>query len=175
MSANSVKRTAWASAFLLLASFGAQFGTARGQEKSSNSPNPDSAASDAQGTIPATKVKVHRGSIDDIDAIGKRKLYKEFDWYSEARETEVGKRQAQELEQGQKLLVDMLGNSSQQHLTFSGTLNGLSVTFDLIGNSPNFTYSFTIQGKNVGTQVGPNPVKVSLAIGNNSGSTTVNF
>jgi YVTN family beta-propeller protein len=71
--------------------------------------------------------------------------------------------------------VTQVGNSSQQHFTFSGTLNGLSVTFDLIGNSPNFTYSLTIQGKNVGTQVGPNPVTVSLAIGNNSGSTTVNF
>jgi hypothetical protein len=57
----------------------------------------------------------------------------------------------------------------------SGTLNGLSVTFDLTGNSPNFTYSFTIQGKNVAASVGPNPVTVSLAIGNNSGSTTVNF
>src|SRR5262249_14916610 len=107
MSANSVKRTAWASAFLLLASFGAQFGTARGQEKSSNSPNPDSAASDAQGTVSAKKVKVHRGRIDDIDAIGKRKLYKELDWYCEAREREVGKRQAPELVQRQKLLLDM--------------------------------------------------------------------
>ena len=71
--------------------------------------------------------------------------------------------------------VTQVGNSSQQHFTFSGTLNGLSVTFDLIGNSPNFTYSFTIQGKNVGTQVGPNPVTVTLKIGNNSGSSTVNF
>jgi beta-barrel assembly-enhancing protease len=105
MSANFVKCTAWASALLLLASIGAQFGTACGQEKSSNSQNPDS-ASDAQGTIPATKVKVRRGSIDDIDAIGKRKLFKELDWYSETRETELGKRQAQELEQGQSLLVD---------------------------------------------------------------------
>lgn len=71
--------------------------------------------------------------------------------------------------------VTQVGNSSQQHFTFSGTLNGLSVTFDLIGNSPNFTYSFTIQGKNVGTQVGPNPVTVTLKIGRNSGSSTVNF
>ena len=71
--------------------------------------------------------------------------------------------------------VTQVGNGAQQHFTFSGTLNGLSVTFDLIGNSPNFTYTFNIQGKNVGTQVGPNPVTVSLAIGNNSGSSTVNF
>lgn len=71
--------------------------------------------------------------------------------------------------------VTQVGNGSQQHFTFSGTLNGLSVTFDLIGNSPNFAYTFTIQGKNLGTQVGPNPVTVSLAIGNNSGSSTVNF
>jgi len=71
--------------------------------------------------------------------------------------------------------VTQVGNSSQQHFTFSGTLNGLSVAFNLIGNSPNFTYSFTIQGKNVATQVGPNPVTVALAIGNNSGSSTTNF
>ena len=71
--------------------------------------------------------------------------------------------------------VTQVGNSSKQHFTFSGTLNGLSVIFDLIGNSPNFSYSVTIQGKNVGTQVGPNPVTISLAIGNNSGSSTVNF
>ncbi len=71
--------------------------------------------------------------------------------------------------------VTQVGNSSQQHFTFSGTLNGLSVTFNLIGNSPNFTYTFTIQGKNVATQIGPNPVTVALAIGNNSGSSTVNF
>jgi YVTN family beta-propeller protein len=68
--------------------------------------------------------------------------------------------------------VTQVGNSSQQHFTFSGTLNGLSVTFDLIGNSPNFTYSFTIQGKNVGTQVGPSPVTLTLAIGNNTGTAT---
>ena len=71
--------------------------------------------------------------------------------------------------------VTQVGISSQQHFTFSGTLNGLSVTFDLIGNSPNFSYSVTIQGKNVATQVGPNPVTVTLAIGSNSGSSTVNF
>ena len=71
--------------------------------------------------------------------------------------------------------VTQVGNGPQQHFTFSGTLNGLSVTFDLIGNSPYFTYTFIIQGKNVGTQVGPNPVTVSLAIGSNSGSSTVNF
>ncbi len=71
--------------------------------------------------------------------------------------------------------ITQVGNSSQQHFTFSGALSGLSVTFDLIGNSPNFSYSFTIKGKNVATQVGPNPVTVSLAIGNNSGSSTVNF
>ena len=71
--------------------------------------------------------------------------------------------------------VTQVGNGSQQHFTFSGTLNGLSVTFDLIGNSPNFSYSVTIQGKNVKAQVGPNPVTVTLAIGSNSGSSTVNF
>lgn len=68
--------------------------------------------------------------------------------------------------------VKQVGNS---HFAFSGKVNGVNVTFDLFGNSPNFTYSFTIQGKNAGTQVGPNPVTVTLAIGNNSGSSTVNF
>ncbi len=62
-----------------------------------------------------------------------------------------------------------------QHFSFSGKVNGANVTFDLFGNSPNFTYGFTIQSKNAGTQAGPNPVTVTLAIGNNSGSTTVNF
>lgn len=71
--------------------------------------------------------------------------------------------------------VTQVGNGPQQHFTFTGTLNGLSVIFDLIGNSPNFSYSATIQGKNVKAQVGPNPVTVSLAIGTNSGSSTVNF
>lgn len=71
--------------------------------------------------------------------------------------------------------VTQVGNGPQQHFAFSGTLNGLSVTFDLIGNSPNFDYNVTIQGKNVKTQVGPNPVTVTLAIGNNSGSSTAQF
>jgi predicted Zn-dependent protease len=104
MSMNSVKRTASASVLLLMASIGVQFTVARGQGKGNDAQNPNS-ASDAQGATSSTKLKIHRGGIDDIDAIGKRKLHKEADSYS-ARETEMGRRAADELEQNQALLSD---------------------------------------------------------------------
>lgn len=71
--------------------------------------------------------------------------------------------------------ITQAGNGAQQIFTFSGTLNGLKVSFNLVGNSPNFDYNITIKGKNVKAQVGPNPVTVTLAIGNNSGSSTASF
>jgi predicted Zn-dependent protease len=102
---NSAKRTAWASVLLLIASIGVQYAAARGQEKPIDAQNSNS-ASDAQGATPSTKAKIHRGGIDDIDAIGKRKLGG-MDWYSEAKEAEIGRQFARELEQHQTLLSDL--------------------------------------------------------------------
>jgi hypothetical protein len=98
MSKNSAKLTAWVSILLLITSIGSQLAAAWNQEKGSGTQNPSS-ASDAQATTPATKVKVHPGSIDDIDAIGKRNVGKGLDWFSEKRETEFGRQLARELEQ----------------------------------------------------------------------------
>jgi predicted Zn-dependent protease len=105
MPMNSAKRTAWASVLLLIASIGVQYAAARGQEKPIDAQNSNS-ASDAQGATPSTKAKIHRGGIDDIDAIGKRKLGG-MDWYSEAKEARMGRQLARELEQNQTLLSDL--------------------------------------------------------------------
>jgi predicted Zn-dependent protease len=105
MSMNSVKHIALASVLLLIASVGPQFVAARDQEKSSDAQNPN-LASDAQGATYSITIKIHRGGIDDIDAIGRRKLYKENVWISEAKETKLGRQRARELEQNQTLLSD---------------------------------------------------------------------
>lgn len=77
---------------------------ARGQEKPVDAQNPSSAP-DAQRATSSPKAKIHRGSIDDIDAIGKRR-FGGMDWYSEASATKMGIRLARELEQKQTLLSD---------------------------------------------------------------------
>jgi beta-barrel assembly-enhancing protease len=105
-SMNFAKRTIRTTVLLLIASIGAQFEAARGQEKPTDAQNPGS-ASDAQGATSSPKAKIHRGGIDDIDAIGKRKLgHDEMNWYSEADETKIGIQLARELEQKQTLLSD---------------------------------------------------------------------
>jgi predicted Zn-dependent protease len=105
MTMNSVRHIALASVLLLIAGIGVQPVAAQDQKKSNDAQNPGP-ASDAQGATYSTTIKVHRGGMDDIDAIGKRKLYKEMDWYSEAKVTRLGKELALKLEQNQILLSD---------------------------------------------------------------------
>ena len=61
------------------------------------------------------------------------------------------------------------------HFVFNGTVNGLAVDFNLQaehGSSTQFDFVFNVHGVSIS---GPNPANVSLAIGNNSGSTTAPF
>jgi YVTN family beta-propeller protein len=61
------------------------------------------------------------------------------------------------------------------HFVFNGTVNGLSVNFNLKavnGSSSQFTYGVDVHGVSIG---GPNPANVALKIGHNSGSTTAPF
>ncbi len=61
------------------------------------------------------------------------------------------------------------------HFVFNGTVNGLSVNFNLKavnGSSSQFTYVVDVHGVTIG---GPNPATVSLKIGHNSGTTTAPF
>jgi len=61
------------------------------------------------------------------------------------------------------------------HFVFNGTVNGLSVNFNLKavnGSSTQFTYVVDVHGASIG---GPNPATVGLKIGHNSGTTTATF
>lgn len=61
------------------------------------------------------------------------------------------------------------------HFVFNGTVNGLSVNFNLKavnGSSTQFTYVVDVHGVSIG---GPNPATVGLKIGHNSGTTTAPF
>jgi len=62
----------------------------------------------------------------------------------------------------------------QHHFTFNGTINGLRVNIDIHaehGSSTAFDYSIQVKGVDVDTS---NPVHVTLKIGHNSGTATVN-
>ena len=61
------------------------------------------------------------------------------------------------------------------HFVFNGTVNGLSVNFNLQaehGSSTQFDFVVDVHGVSIG---GPNPATVSLKIGHNSGTTTASF
>ncbi len=61
------------------------------------------------------------------------------------------------------------------HFVFNGTVNGLSVSFNISadhGSSTQFSYTVDVHGVSV---TGPNPATVSLKIGHNSGTTTSSF
>jgi YVTN family beta-propeller protein len=61
------------------------------------------------------------------------------------------------------------------HFVFNGTVNGLSVNFNLKANgksSSDFSYVVDVHGVSIG---GPNPATVGLKIGHNSGTTTAPF
>jgi YVTN family beta-propeller protein len=61
------------------------------------------------------------------------------------------------------------------HFVFNGTVNGMSVNFNLKGvngSSSQFTYVVDVHGVSIG---GPNPATVGLKIGHNSGTTTAPF
>ena len=61
------------------------------------------------------------------------------------------------------------------HFVFNGTVNGLSVNFNLKavnGSSTQFTYVVDVHGVSIG---GPDPANVGLKIGHNSGTTTAPF
>jgi YVTN family beta-propeller protein len=61
------------------------------------------------------------------------------------------------------------------HFVLNGTVNGLSVNFNLKavnGSSTQFTYVVDVHGVSIG---GPNPATVGLTIGHNSGTTTATF
>jgi YVTN family beta-propeller protein len=61
------------------------------------------------------------------------------------------------------------------HFVFNGTVNGLSVNFNLKANgksSSDFSYVVDVHGVSIG---GPNPATVALKIGHNSGTTTAPF
>ncbi|HEY6249414.1 MAG TPA: hypothetical protein VI685_05605 [Candidatus Angelobacter sp.] len=62
------------------------------------------------------------------------------------------------------------------HFVFNGTINGLSVSMNLMatrGTNNSFKYSITVNG--VDLTGAPNPATVSLKIGGNSGTTTAPF
>ena len=62
------------------------------------------------------------------------------------------------------------------HFVFNGTVNGLSVSFNISadhGSSTQFSYTVDVHGVSV-TRC-PNPATVSLKIGHNSGTTTSSF
>jgi len=61
------------------------------------------------------------------------------------------------------------------HFVFHGTINGLSVNFNLQavhGRTTQFTYVADVHGVNI---TGPDPATVGLKIGHNAGRTTAEF
>jgi YVTN family beta-propeller protein len=61
------------------------------------------------------------------------------------------------------------------HFVFNGTVNGLSINFnlkDMNGSTTQFTYVVDVHGVSIG---GPNPATIGLKIGHNSGTTTALF
>src|SRR5215467_3815862 len=55
--------------------------------------------------VPKQKIS-HDGGRDDLEAIGKRKLFKDAVWYSIDTEIKIGKQQSQQIEEHMKLLLD---------------------------------------------------------------------
>lgn len=81
------------------------------------------------------KLHIHHGGIDDVEAIGHRKLGKVLDWYPIDKEIDLGEREAQEFERSYTVLQDPLASEYIDHVGQKLVLNSdatVPLTFKII-------------------------------------------